>query len=183
MKKILTYIVLAVIIFVISFGISNIIKDKNRYDFSANSINGKVTMSSFDGKYKIFYFGYTFCPDVCPTTLSLVSSSLENNPRKDEVLLVFVTLDPQRDEIKETDEFIKYFYPNSIGIVADDLLGMTSNFGVKFQKIDLKDSQMQYSVAHSSSIYLFDKSGNFVKEVTNLTTQEIKSSIDELLKH
>lgn len=183
MKKILTYIVLAVIIFVISFGISNIIKDKNRYDFSANSINGKVTMSSFDGKYKIFYFGYTFCPDVCPTTLSLVSSSLENNPRKDEVLLVFVTLDPQRDEIKETDEFIKYFYPNSIGIVADDLLSMTSNFGVKFQKIDLKDSQMQYSVAHSSSIYLFDKSGNFVKEVTNLTTQEIKSSIDELLKH
>ncbi|ASM35474.1 SCO1/SenC family protein [Campylobacter sputorum subsp. bubulus] len=183
MKNILTYIALAVVIFAISFGVSNILKDKNKYDFSAQSIDGKVTMGSFDGKYKIFYFGYTFCPDVCPTTLTLVSTALENNPKKDEIMIVFVTLDPQRDKVKETDEFVKYFYPNSVGIVVDNLDKMTSNFGVKYQIVDLKDSQMQYSVAHSSAIYLFDKDGNFVKEVTNLTMQEIKSSIEELLKH
>lgn len=183
MKKSIIYIVLAIVIFGASFGISSLIKYKNKYDFSAQSINGKVTMNSFDGKYKIFYFGYTFCPDVCPTTLALVSSALEDNPRKNEVLVIFTTLDPQRDKVKESDEFVKYFYPYSVGIVADNLPKMASNFGVKYQKVDLKDSQMQYSVAHSSAIYLFDKSGKFVKEVTNLTMQEIKSSIDELLKH
>lgn len=179
--KNLFYIVLAIVVFAASFGVSKFIKDKNKYDFSAQSINGKVTMNSFDGKYKIFYFGYTFCPDVCPTTLTLVSSALEDNPRKDEVLLVFTTLDAQRDSVKESDEFVKYFYPNSVGIIADDLAKMASNFGVKYQKVDLKDSQMKYSVAHSSSIYLFDKNGKFFKEVSNLTMQEIESSINELL--
>lgn len=183
MKRGIIYIVLAIVIFGVSFGVASLIKDKNKYDFSAQSINGKVTMSSFNGKYKIFYFGYTFCPDVCPTALSLLSAALEDNPRKNEVLVVFITLDPERDKVKESDEFVKYFYPYSVGIVAEDLPKMASNFGVKYQKVDLKDSKMQYSVAHSSAIYLFDKNGKFVKEVTNLTMQEIQSSIDELLKH
>lgn len=181
MKK-LIYAFIAIAVFATSFAISTILKQSDKYEFSAQSINGKVDMHTFDGKYKIFYFGYNFCPDVCPTTLTLLSDVLNNKIKRDDILVIFITLDPQRDNAQICDDFVKYFYPNSIGLVAHNLNQMAQNFGVKYQKVDLNDSQMQYSVAHSSALYLFDKNGKFVKTITNLTYEEIEKSIKNLLK-
>lgn len=181
MKK-LIYLLVALAVFCGSFVISTMLKERNKYEFSAQSVGGKVNMHSFDGKYKIFYFGYNFCPDVCPMTLTLLSSVLNEKIKRDDILVVFITLDPQRDSPKIADDFVKYFYPNSVGLVADNLDKMAQNFGVKYQKIDLNDSQMKYSVAHSSALYLFNKKGKFVKTITNLTYEEIENSIKELIK-
>lgn len=157
----------------------------HKFDFKANSIGGEVSMKSFDGKYKIVYFGYTFCPDVCPTTLNLVSSVLNELQAKN-VEILFVTLDLQRDEISNCDEFAKYFYPNSTCIKFDDkanLDKMVENYEAKYQIIDQNDSYMSYSVAHSSFIYLFDKRGRFIKNVSNLTYSNVKTQIQDLLKN
>lgn len=153
-----------------------------KYNFMAQSTDGEVSMKSFDGMYKIVYFGYVFCPDVCPTTLTLVSSVLDDIKAKD-VKILFATLDLQRDDIKTCDEFAKYFYPNSscIRLENGELDKVINKYGAKYKIVDLNDSVMKYSVAHSSSIFLFDKKGRFVSEVTNLTYDNVKKEIQNLL--
>lgn len=182
MKKIL-YLVMFMLIFTSAFFITYNYKESNKYNFEANSINGKVSLKSFKNKYKIIYFGYTFCPDICPITLALAGTILDEL-KADDVVVLFVTLDPKRDEIKATDEYAKYFYKNSYGLKLseDKLQKMAKNYGVKYEEVALEDSAMEYSVAHSSSLYLFDKNNNFVKEVSNLTYEEVKLSLINLLK-
>lgn len=185
MKKIIAYIIIFILVFSCVFVASNYYIKKTKYDFNAQSINGKVNLHSFDGNYKVVYFGYCFCPDVCPTTLSLTSTVL-NDLKVKNVTLLFITLDPERDSLKDTQEFAHYFYPKSAyGLRLDekDLKKVASNYGVKFQKIPLPKSNMKYSIAHSSSLYLFDKKGNFVKEISNITYDEVKEEIENLVKN
>lgn len=177
MKKIF-FIFPLICLFIGFFGVKFYF-DKTQFDFKAKSINGDVNMKSFDGKNKIFYFGFMFCPDVCPTTLNIVSSALKDLNAKDTIIL-FVTLDPDRDDLKNLDEYVKFFYENSYGLKAYDLDKMTKKFGAKYQIIELKDSAMKYSVAHSSSIYIFDKNGHFKEEISNLTYENVKNAIKKL---
>ncbi len=177
MKKLL-YILPILCLFLGFFGVKIFI-DKTKFDFVASSINGDVNMKSFDGQNKIFYFGYTFCPDVCPATLNILSSALNELKIKNTIIL-FITLDPKRDSLENLDEFVKFFYKNSYGLKAKNLDQMCKNFGVKYQIVKLENSAMEYSVAHSSSIYLFDKKGNFVEEVSNLTYENVLNSLKKL---
>lgn len=154
---------------------------QNPYDFTATSIDKEVTLKSFDGKSKIVYFGYGSCPDICPATLVLVSNALNELKARD-VVVLFITLDPDRDTAQTIDEYAKYFYPNSYGLIVNNLDKVTKNYGAKYQKVRLEKSAMEYSVAHSSSLYLLDKKGRFVSEISNLTPQNIKDSIEELIK-
>ena len=160
---------------------ANIAEGLKNYDFTGNGANGAVSLKSFEGKNKIIYFGYTSCPDVCPATLGILSGVL-NELKRDDIVVIFVTLDPERDEPKNVDEYAKYFYPNSYGIVLDDLPKVAKNYGVKYQKVLLEKSAMEYSVAHSSSLYILDKNGKFVTEISNLTPQNIKKTLEKLEK-
>ena len=105
-----------------------------------------------------------------------------NELKRDDIVVIFVTLDPERDEPKNVDEYAKYFYPNSYGIVVNDLPRVAKNYGVKYQKVLLEKSAMEYSVAHSSSLYVLDKNGKFVTEISNLTPQNIKKTLENLEK-
>lgn len=184
MRKKIILALFFIVIFGLTFFFTNMYLNSTRYDFTAQSIHGNVNMKSFDGKYKIVYFGYCFCPDVCPASLSIVGSALDELDAKD-VIVLFVTLDPKRDSVEATDEFVKYFYPkDSLGLrlEEDKLKKMAKNYGVKYENINLDGSAMDYSVAHSSSIYLFDKNGKFVQEVSNMTYEDVKKAISNLIK-
>lgn len=154
-----------------------------KYDFKGDSIDGAVNLSSFNGENKIVFFGFTMCPDVCPTTLNLLSSVINDTGAK--VKIIFISLDPNRDNALESDKFVKFFYPNSTAVILDDeeLKRVAKNYGVKYQKIELKDSFMKYSIAHSSSLYFFDKEGKFMGEISNLTYENVKNSILNLVKN
>ena len=158
---------------------ANVAEDLKNYDFTGKGTNGAVSLKSFEGKNKIIYFGYTSCPDVCPATLGILSGVL-NELKRDDIVVIFVTLDPERDEPKNVDEYAKYFYPNSYGIVLDDLPKVAKSYGVKYQKVLLEKSVMEYSVAHSSSLYVLDKNDKFVAEISNLTAQNIKKTLENL---
>lgn len=183
MKKIL-YSIIAIIVFSGVFLLVNHELKLHKYDFEGESIDGNVTMENFNGKYKIVYFGYVFCPDVCPTTLNMVSSVLSEIKAKD-VEIIFITLDVKRDDIKSCDEFAKYFYKNSVCVrlEQEELDKVVKNYGTKYKIIDLNDSVMGYSVAHSSFIYLFDKKGRMIKDVSNLTYENVKNEITNLVKN
>lgn len=152
----------------------------NKYDFTGKDINTTLNLSHFDGKYKVIYFGYTTCPDVCPAALSILSGVLDELKR-DDIVVLFITLDPERDDLKLLDEYAKYFYKNSYGIVVENLEKVAKSYGVKYQKIDLQDSDLGYSVAHSSALYLLDKRGKFAGEISNLTEQNIKKQLEIML--
>ena len=158
---------------------ANVAEGLKNYDFTGKGTNGAVSLKSFEGKNKIIYFGYTTCPDVCPATLGILSGVL-NELKRDDIVVIFVTLDPERDEAKNVDEYAKYFYPNSYGIVLDDLPKVAKSYGVKYQKVLLEKSAIEYSVAHSSSLYILDKNDKFVAEISNLTAQNIKKTLENL---
>ena len=175
MKKLFIILILITTV----FGAIFLALYSDKYNFTGQGANGAVSLKSFEGKNKIIYFGYTTCPDVCPAALGILAGVL-NELKRDDMVVFFITLDPERDEAKNVDEYVKYFYPNSYGVVADDLPKVAKRYGVKYQKVLLEKSAMEYSVAHSSSLYVLDKKGKFVAEISNLTTQNIKNTLENL---
>ncbi|MBE2984924.1 SCO family protein [Campylobacter sp. RM9344] len=177
MKKIFAFLVFVLII----GGAALLLLKPSKYDFKAYSPSGEVSLQSFEGKYKAIYFGYLFCPDVCPTTLSLVGDVLTKLDRND-FELIFITLDPKRDKPEDLTMMAKNFYKDATGLKLLDIDKVTANYGVKFKEIPMPNSEMFYTVAHSSSIYLIDKNGKFYSEISNLTTENIKENILNLIK-
>lgn len=181
MKKIL--IILVLLFFIIFY----FFPKNNPYDFSLKSEFGEQTsLENFKGKKLIVYFGYTFCPDVCPTTLALIGKELKqiNNPK---AYLLFISLDPARDNnITQTNEWLRYFYPNATSLIAKDeneLEKITKNYGMIYEKIDLKDSFMKYSIAHSNEIYLIDEQGKFQKAINDLNPEELFKDLNTFLQN
>lgn len=159
-----------VLLFLIVLGIWSIQKYRS-YQFNAQSVEGKISMKDFEGSYKIVYFGYMSCPDVCPSTLFILGEVLKILNR-DDIVVLFVTLDPERDKLPALDDYAKYFYTNSYGLWFEPniLEKIISHYGVSSQKIPLQNSALQYSIAHSSSLYIFDKQGFLLQEFNNLAT-------------
>jgi len=174
MKKIF-FLVLLILVFYFIY--AKFYPAKNTYNFSLKSeFSPKTSLKDFKGKKLIIYFGFTFCPDVCPATLNLIAQEL-NKIKSNEAFLIFISLDPKRDNnLSKTNEWLRYFYPNSTTLLAEnenDLKKITKNYGVIYEKIDLKDSFMAYTIAHSNQIYLIDEKGNFYKALNDLNPQEL----------
>lgn len=158
------------------------VQKSHSYDFKgAKSMQGVVDMANFEGKYKIVYFGFLSCPDVCPTTLQLLADALENLQDSSEIVLLFISLDPKRDSLSAIDSYAKHFYARSYGLIfeEEDLEVIKKTYGVHSRKIEQKDSALEYTIEHSSVVYLFDKKGRLIEEVRNLA--EIENSLKNLI--
>lgn len=138
--------------------------------------NGKaVTDQSFRGQYMLIYFGYTFCPDVCPTSLSAMASALEIVPKEVEAKItpVFITVDPERDTGEILKSYVANFHPRMVGLTGSEeqVKDAAKKFRVYFQKADQgKDSP--YLMDHSSIVYLMGPDGRFVTHFSHTTTPE-----------
>ena len=133
--------------------------------------NKPFGLEALKGKWTFMYFGYTSCPDVCPTTideLSIVSKKLANDHRYDtDTQYVFVSVDPYRDTPDVLKKFTAYFEFNLLGAVApvEDLNILTDQLGVMHRRLIVQDretKQQEYAVEHSSEIYLIDPQGEAV---------------------
>jgi len=153
-----------------------------RYAFTMDSLDGKVSLSDFRGKFPIVYFGYMDCPDICPTTLAMISQSLHKLSIKDakKFQLIFISVDPDRDKIKGLKEYVSYFYPTAIGVTSNAkyLKKVSANYGAYYKKIYLKGSKINYSVAHTSFIYIMDKNGKLAKRISH--PDSVKSVLNAL---
>ncbi|MDU2359997.1 MAG: SCO family protein [Campylobacter concisus] len=114
--------------------------------------------------------------------LEKFAKSAINGLKRDDFELLFITLDPDRDTPENLTLMAKNFYKDADGLKMNDLPKVAKNYGVKYQKVHLKNSAMGYSVAHSSAIYLLDKEGNFYGEISNLTSENIKENLLNLIK-
>jgi protein SCO1 len=122
----------------------------------------KVDANTYRGKIVLLYFGYTHCPDVCPTTmakLTQVMHKLGNAARQ--VRVLFVTVDPKRDTPKVLQSYTHAFGPQFIGLRTndDELRTLTKRYRVTYSR-GKPDKHGNYEVTHSSAIFIFDGKGN-----------------------
>ncbi len=136
-------------------------KQNSKIDFTTNQTSGKLMLSDFRGKQVLVYFGYGLCPDICPTTLVAVSEALNKIKDTNNIEVIFITLDPERDKLDGLDKFVKYFHPKIIATNTDinNTNKIADKFGVKFQKVTQPNSSIGYTVAHSADLYLIDENG------------------------
>ena len=161
------------------------LQDKSRYEFELNSFDGKVKLSDFRGKVVAIYFGYTYCPDICPTSLTILSQALKElstNELKD-VQPLFISVDPDRDGLKHLKKYSKYFHSKLIGLTSDNktIKKITDNYRTKYEKVDLNSSSIGYSIAHTSYIYILDRDGEFNSVIQPSTPNKLAKKIKKAI--
>ncbi len=129
-----------------------------------NHLGETVTQDTFRGRYMLVYFGYTFCPDVCPTELQTMSLALdEMGEAADSIVPVFVTIDPERDTVGAIREYVAFFHPRMVGLTGspEQVKAMAGEFGVYYAKARDTGASTEYLMDHSSLIFLMDPQGNY----------------------
>jgi len=131
-------------------------------DFRLTDATGKVrTLADYRGKAVVLFFGYTQCPDVCPTTLAELAEAMKRlGPDADRVQVLFVTVDPERDTPELLSKYVPAFDPRFIGLYGDaDATARTAKeFKVIYQK-QPGQSPGTYTVDHSAGTFIFDPKG------------------------
>jgi protein SCO1 len=131
-------------------------------DFQLTDHNGKVrTLADFKGKAVVMFFGYTHCPDVCPTTLSDVAQALKLLGKDaNKVQVLFVTVDPARDTQALLASYVPAFNPEFLGLYGDEATTakVAKDFRIFYQKHQGKNAE-RYDVDHTAGTYVFDQSG------------------------
>ena len=123
-----------------------------------------VTDRDLRGRYLLVYFGYTFCPDVCPTTLATIAGALgKMGKRADEVQPVFITVDPERDTPKVIGAYTAAFSRRILGLTGtpEQIAGVARAYRVYYAKQKTGEGAGDYTMNHSSIVYLMDKQGRF----------------------
>jgi len=131
-------------------------------DFALTDHNGKPrTLADFKGKVVLMFFGYTQCPDVCPTTMAEMSAAMkELGPQADQVQVLFVTVDPERDTQQLLAEYVPAFDKRFLGLygTAEQTAAVGKEFKVFYAKVAGK-TPGSYTMDHTAASYVFDKQG------------------------
>ena len=141
-------------------------------EFSLLSHEGTaITNADLVGRPTAIYFGFTWCPDICPTTLSQLADAkasliADNVPQAEQLQIVFFTVDPERDTVHQLSEYLTLFDADITGITGPvaDIMAAVSRFGVFAQKVPASDED--YQVDHSASVYLYDRKGQFIGTIS-----------------
>jgi protein SCO1/2 len=133
--------------------------------FTLVGADGKtVTDRDFRGKWMLVYFGYTFCPDVCPTTLNSIAQALvQLRAHADALAPIFITVDPTRDTPKVVGDYVKAFDPRILGLTGSEaqVATVAQEYHIYYAK--QPGSGKDYLIDHSSFLYLMNPQGKFVK--------------------
>lgn len=137
-------------------------------------VNGRATTpEDYQGYYQLIAFGYTFCPDICPTTLTEMAAVLkELGPLAKRVRPIFISVDPERDTLQVLREYTAFFDPRIIGMTGSPALvsRAAQNFKVRYQKVAKEGGDMtNYAVDHSAGMYLLGPDGSFAKKFAYAT--------------
>lgn len=134
-------------------------------DFTLHSANGPLSLHDLKGKVVLLYFGYTFCPDICPTSLAFTAQGL-NQLSPDEqarTQMLFISVDPARDTLEKLKEYGAFFHPNIVGLSGSEqeISAVAKNYGASYSRQDT-GSAGGYVVDHSAATYVVDPAGRMV---------------------
>ncbi|QWD60006.1 SCO family protein [Polynucleobacter sp. MWH-UH35A] len=156
-------------------------------DFSLVDPDGKVrTLADFKGKVVVMFFGYTQCPDICPTTLTEMQQVMALlGPQSDKVQVLFVTVDPERDTAEILKQYVPAFDPRFLGLRPADeaaLEKVTKDFKIYYKKVP-GSKPGSYTMDHTAGSYAFDPEGRlrlYIKHAQGPET--LAHDLKELLK-
>lgn len=152
-------------------------------DFKLSALNGEVTLSNFKGQVVFIYFGYTFCPDICPTNLAQLSMAYRqlSPEQKQNLQILFVSVDPERDTPERLQEYVDYFEADMIGLTgsAQQIAEIARRYGVVYQKV--KGDAQNYAVDHSAFTYVVAPSGELKEQLPHAS--EPQQFIDALNRY
>ena len=130
--------------------------------------NRQVTDRDFRGKYMLIYFGYTFCPDVCPTTLTDMADALDRlGPKADRLQPLFITIDPKRDTPAVVKQYAAAFSPRLIGLTGspEQIAQVANAYRVYYAEHRTGPGPGDYTMDHSSILYLMGPDGRFIAPI------------------
>lgn len=150
-------------------------------DFTLQGPEGEVSLHDFRGEVVLIYFGYTYCPDVCPTSLATMGEAIRQLAPDIGVKGLFITIDPERDSLDKLAGYAPFFNPNITGLRASAprILEVATRYSVYYQKVARGDKD--YLMDHTSKIYLIDQQGELAGVIPHgATAQEIVERVKRL---
>jgi protein SCO1/2 len=155
-------------------------------DFTLSAISGPVALSDFKGKAVLVFFGYTHCPDVCPTDLARIGQVLNalTPAESTRVRGLFISIDPERDTPQRIADYTRFFHPSIIGLTGtpDDLHRVAKQYLVLYQKAEIGESQAGYLMDHSTKTYLVGRDGYLAKVLGHeLEASQVLAAVRDVL--
>jgi protein SCO1/2 len=129
-------------------------------DFTlTDSGNQPFSLSDVKGNATLIFFGYTYCPDVCPLTMADVKTALNDFEYRDDVEVIFISVDPERDTPEVLNDYLDHFDPDFIGLTGKmaDIQKVMQPFGAYAEKAEVNGSAGGYLVNHTARLYLLNK--------------------------
>ena len=140
--------------------------DLTAMDFRLTDHEGNaVGPETLVGRASMVFFGFTFCPDVCPTTLADISGWLDDlGAEAERMNVVFITVDPERDTVSAMKEYVGYFHPAIRGWTGspDEIARAAEGFRVTYEKVPVEGG---YTMNHTAGVFLFNAAGRFVSTI------------------
>ncbi|HME25252.1 MAG TPA: SCO family protein [Acetobacteraceae bacterium] len=154
--------------------------------FTLQDGDGKpVSDRDFRGKYMLVYFGYTFCPDACPTTLNAVADALDRlGAKADQIQAIFITVDPKRDTPAVMKQYVAAFTPRLIGLTGslEQIAQVAEEYRVYHVENRTGPGPNDYSIDHSSVLYVMGPDGGFIAAFRgDQSGAEIADDLSELM--
>lgn len=174
------YVIIMVVAIVASIlwpGPSAVAADVRSTAFALTDHTGRaVTDADFRGRFMLVFFGYTYCPDICPTELSVIADALDTlGDKAARVTPLFISVDPERDTPKAMAAYVPVFHERLVGLsgTKEQVVAAARNYGARYYKVyaapfsddaDDSDDNSNYLISHSAASYLVGPDGTFLQE-------------------
>ncbi|MEZ5854765.1 MAG: SCO family protein [Hyphomicrobiaceae bacterium] len=139
--------------------------------FSLVNQEGKrVTEQDFRGRYMLILFGFTYCPDICPSGLQVMSAALEQlGAKADKVVPILISVDVERDTPQQLAQYVKSFHPRLVGLTgtAEEIAQAARAYRVYYKKVEDPKSTAGFTYDHSALIYLMGPTGKYITHFTH----------------
>lgn len=146
-----------------------------------------VSLNDFRGQLVVLYFGYTVCPDVCPTTLAELRRAREVlGQSADQVQVLMITVDPERDTAEVLADYVTHFDPTFIGLTGtpDEIAAVATYYGVFYERREEEDSALGYLVDHTATQMVIDQEGHLkVVYPFGTSAEDIAADLEYMITH
>lgn len=143
-------------------------------DFALQSAEGEVRLSDFQGQPVLIYFGYAYCPDICPGSLAVMGEAIKQLEAQGQASQgIFISVDPERDTPETLKKYAEYFHPDMLGVTSDKhrILEVATRYGAFYRKVEREEGK-DYLVDHTSRIYLVNAEGQLADMAPHGITPE-----------
>ncbi len=144
--------------------------------FTLTDHQGKpFTEAKLKGHYSLIYFGFTHCPDICPTTLLVIKNALDNMGKDADIVQpILISLDPERDTPESMAQYVSNFHPRLVGLTGtpEQIKRVADAYKVYYSRVEQPESAMGYLVDHSGFVFLMGKNGEYITHFPHTVAEQ-----------